>query len=222
MTRIDWLIKVLSESAKEELAKVYRLWLFENHIDKNIRVSVNDCLCNELEWTDQYKKEGLIFVQEERTALNRDFIDSSKPALVLIPKFYDANVSYYLVYWYNPNIEISKNNSNDEKLRCKIKHLDLPTFEEWKLNNNEATIQHGAYRVEIRAFCWGKGYAQYGFAMSLSNCNALNVFTNKLFSSFFEHYGDAIKLKQWYDSTVVTFNDFWEEYINELYIETKE
>lgn len=219
MTRLDWVIKVLTKNAKEELPKEYKLWLFDNINEKNIRVNVKECVCNELEWTNKYTMKGLFFVQEDRTFLSRELIDASKPALVLIPKSYEEKNSYYLVYWYNPNIEISKNKADDEKQSYKIKHFSLPTFEEWNSKNNEVTIQLGAYRVEIRPVCWGNGYTEYGFAMSLANCNALNVYTERFFCSLFEHDGNANKLKEWYDSTIATFNDFWDEYISELYFE---
>jgi len=222
MTHLEWVIKVLSENAKEELPKVYKLWLFDNLTQKNIRINVKECVCNELEWTDQYVMQGLFFVQEERMTFSRDFIDNSKTALVLIPMFYEVNVPYYLVYWYDPNIEISKSKSKAEMLGHKIRRLNLPTFEEWKSKNNEVTVELGAYRVEIRPFCWGAGCTKYGFAMSLANCNALNVYTERMFSSIFEHNGDVSKLKQWYDSTVSTFHDFWDEYISKLYLESNE
>lgn len=220
MTRLEWVIKVLSENAKEELPREYKLWLFDNLLPKNIRVNVKECVCNELEWTNQYVMEGLFFVQEDKVFFTEALIDIYKPALILIPKFYEEHVSYHLVYWYNPNIEISKNKADDEKQSYKIKRLSLPTFEEWNQKNNEVTIELGAYRVEICPFSWGKDYTEYGFAMSLSNCNALNIYTEKLFSGIFEYNGDKDKLKQWYDSTVATFHDFWDEYINDLYFES--
>ena len=112
MTQLEWVIKVLSENAKEELPKVYKLWLFDNLTPKNIRVDVKDCVCNNLEWTDQEKTP--FFVQEGEEFLSKCFIDDSRTALVLVPKLYEESNTYYLVYLYNPNIEISKSNSNDE------------------------------------------------------------------------------------------------------------
>lgn len=220
MTRREWVVKVLSESAKEALPRVYKVWLFENVIRKNIRVNVEDCVCNELAWTDEHK--GVFFVQEEKIALGKEFIDTSKPALVLVPLIcYDVKNPCYFVCWYNPNIQVCKNTSKLEKVAYKVRRFNLPTYEEWKERNHKAEVNLGAYRVEIRTFCWGNGYTEYDFAMALSNCNVLNVFTEKLFSSSFKHvYEDGEDgLKNWYDSTVATFYDFWEQYINAMYLE---
>lgn len=220
MTRWEWIVKVLSENAKEELPDVYRGWLFRNAIQKNIRVNVKDCVCNKLEWTDKYMIKGLRFIQDGEIHCARKRIYISKPALVLVPNFDDEKNPCYFVYWYNPNIEISENVSTYEKVAYKVRRFNLPTFEEWQKKKNEVKVNLGAYRVEIRPFCWGDGYTAYGFAMALSNCNALNVYTDKLFSSSFKHgyEADENELKQWYDSTVATFHDFWEQYITGEYL----
>ena len=219
MTQLEWIIKVLSENAKQKLPKVYKLWLFDNLTQKNIRVNVNDCVCNELDWTNEYIMDGLLFVQDDKEVRSLSLIDIYKPALVLVPKVYEKIFSYHLVYWYNPNIEVSKVKSKDKSLELKIKRLNIPTFDKWNQKNNEVTVTLGAYRVEIRPVCWGNGYTKYGFAMSLSNRNALNVYTDRMFSSVYDHGGDVNKLKQWYDSITATFHDFWDEYISELYFE---
>ncbi len=221
MTRWEWVIKALSESAKEELPRVYKLWLFENVVRKNIRVCVEECVCNELEWTNKYTHKGIFFVQDEKIALGKEFVDSSKPALVLVPYFYDVKNPCYLVYWYNPNIKVCKNTSKAEKVTYKVRRFNLPTFEEWKQKNKGVEIVLGAYRVEIRTIAWGDGYTKYGFAMALSNCNAHNIYTDRLFSSEFKYEYQAGEdgLMQWYDSTVATFYDFWNQYINAMYLE---
>jgi len=221
MTRWEWVVKVLSENAKEKLPGVYKKWLFDNVVKRNIRVCVEECVCNELEWTNKFTHKGIFFIQDEKTYLGKEFVDSSKPALVLVPYFYDVKNPCYLVYWYNPNIEVSKNNSREEKVAYKVRRFNLPTFEEWKKKNYEVEMVLGAYKVEIGKFSWSNSGARYAFAMSLSNCNPHNIYTNKLFSGLFDYeYKDDINnLKNWYDSTVATFYDFWEQYINTMYLE---
>lgn len=219
MTRLEWIIKVLSESANEKLPGVYKKWLFDNVVSKNIRVNVENCVCNELEWTDKYK--GVFFVQEEKTVLSREFVDTAKPALVLVPLIYDVKNPCYFIYWYNPRICVSKKVVKAKKIVYKVRHFNFPTFEEWQKKNYEVEMVVGAYKVEVGKFSWSNSGVRYAFAMSLSNCNPNNIYTDKLFSGLFDYeYKDDInKLKNWYDSTVATFYDFWEQYINALYLE---
>ncbi len=221
MTRWEWVVKVLSESAKEELPRVYKQWLFDNVVKRNIRVCVEKCVCNELEWTNKYTHKGIFFVQDEKTHLGKEFIDSSKPALVLVPYFYDVKNPCYLVYWYNPNIEVCENTSKAEKIAYKVRRFNLPTFDEWQRRGRNVEIDLGAYRVGISRGGWRDGYTDYVFCMSLSNSSPFSVFTNRLFSCHFEHRtGDEDNiLKQWYDGTVDAFHDFWEQYINAMYLE---
>ena len=219
MTRLEWIIKVLSESANEKLPGEYKKWLFDNVVRKNLRVNVEDCVCNELEWTDEHK--GVFFVQEGKTSLVREFVDTSKSALVLVPLVYDVQNCCYFVSWYNPSIKRCENTLKSEKIAHKVRHFKFPTFEEWQKKNYEVEMVLGAYKVEIGKFSWGDSSVRYAFAMSLSNCNPHNIYTNKLFSGLFDYeYKDDInKLKNWYDSTVATFYDFWERYINAMYLE---
>lgn len=221
MTRWEWIVKVLSESANEKLPGVYKKWLFDNVVKKNIRVCVEECVCNELEWTNKFTLKGLFFVQDEKVVFGKEFIDCSKSALVLIPYFYDVKSPCYLVYWYNPNVDMSKTTTKSEKVTYKVRHFNFPTFEEWQKKNYEVEMVLGAYKVEIGKFSWSNSGVRYAFAMSLSNCNPHNIYTDKLFSGSFEYeYDDDInKLKNWYDSTVATFCDFWEQYINAMYLE---
>lgn len=219
MTRWEWIIKVLSESAKEDLPSVYKKWIFENVVNRNIRVNVADCVCNELEWTDKYI--SVCFIQDDEIHYSRKCIYNSKPALVLVRNCYDGVSPCELVYWYNPNIEVCKNTSTTDKIRHKVRRFSLPTFEEWRKKNYEVEMVLGAYKVEIGKFSWSDSGVRYAFAMSLSNCNPHNIYTNKLFSGLFDYeYKDDIgKLKNWYESTVSTFYDFWEQYINAMYLE---
>ena len=102
----------------------------------------------------------------------------------------------------------------------KLKRFNIPKFEEWERQNNVAELTLGAYRVEIRAFSWKNDSTLYKFAMSLSNCNALNIYTEKLFCKSFECYGDRENLKKWYNDTVENFHAFWENHIINTYFET--
>ena len=219
MTRLEWIIKVLSESANEKLPVEYKKWLFDNIVSRNIRVNVEDCVCNELEWTHKYK--GTFFVQEEKTILGMEFVDTAKSALILVPLVYDLNTPCYFAYWYNPSIKMYKNTAKAEKVAHKVRHFNLPTFEEWQKKDYEVEVLLGAYKVEIGKFSWSSSGVRYAFAMSLSNCNPHNIYTDKLFSGLFdyEYKDDISKLKSWYDSTVATFYDFWEQYINAIYLE---
>ena len=180
---------------------------------------MENCICNDLEWTDN--NQGVLFVQDEEIVLRRDFIDVSKPALVLVQFVYDVKNPCYFVSWYDPGIEKCENTSKAEKVAHKVRHFKFPTFEEWQKKNYEIELVLGAYKVEIGKFSWSNSGVRYAFAMSLSNCNPHNIYTDKLFSGLFEYeYKDDInKLKSWYDSTVATFYDFWEQYINAMYLE---
>ena len=101
----------------------------------------------------------------------------------------------------------------------KIKQFNLPNFEEWCRCNREIRKNLGAYRVEIRRVAWNNEYTAYEFAVALSNTNACNVFTDRLFNDRFNDYGDDEKLKQWYEKAVRGFHDFWEEHIKTTYLE---
>ena len=217
MTRWEWVVKVLSDNAKEEMPEVYKKWLYDNVLRKNVRVNVESCICNELEWTDNYK--GVFFVQDDKTYFEKELIDSTKPALVLVQYFYDVKDSYYLVYWYNPDVEVCENTLNKEKVACNVKQFKLPTFEEWQENGKKIEVFLGAYRVEIRMFCLDGGYTECVFSMIPYDGVGVNVYAEKIFSSYF-NLALGISLKQWYDSTVETFYDFWEQYVNTSYIES--
>lgn len=106
-------------------------------------------------------------------------------------------------------------------MNSNIKKFEFPTFEEWQKRNNSVEKTLGAYRVEIRAFSWGENTTTYQFAMALANCNALNVYTERLFSRNFRYDGDDEKLRQWYNGTVEQFHIFWENHIKSTYFETK-
>ena len=216
MTRWEWVVKVLSESAKEKLPEVYKKWLYDNVLKKNVRVNVESCICNKLEWTDNHK--GVFFVQDDKTYLERKYIDSAKSALVLVKCFYDVKNYYYSVYWYNPDIEICENTSKRREGTCKVRRFNLPTYEEWLEKDNKVEVLLGAYRVEIRTFWLDGGCMETIFHMTPYNGVEVNVYTDKLFSSYF-NYMLGITLKEWYDSTVATFYDFWEQYINAMYLE---
>ena len=103
----------------------------------------------------------------------------------------------------------------------KIKSFTFPTFEEWIEKQNKVRIKVGAYSCEIALFSWtiGSCNATYKFAVSLSNMNPLNIYTDKLFCSNFEYDGDMEKLKSWYYNTINEFNIFWENHIKSTYIE---
>lgn len=102
----------------------------------------------------------------------------------------------------------------------KIKLFTFPTFEEWVQKSKNVKVDLGAYRCEIRVFSWTAGTckATYMFAVSLSNMNPLNIYTDKLFYRKFEYEGDIEKLKSWYYTTINEFNVFWENHIKSTYI----
>ena len=217
MTRWEWVVKVLSENAKEEMPEVYKKWLADNVLSRNIRVNVEDCVCNKLEWTDNHK--DVFFVQDGKTYFEKKLIDSTKTALVLVQYFYDVKDSYYLVYWYKPAFEVYENTSKKEKISYKVRRFSLPTYKEWQEKDKNVEIILGAYRVEIRMFCLDGGYMETVFHMQPYNGIELNVYAEKIFSSYF-NIALGISLKQWYESTVETFYDFWEQYINAMYLES--
>lgn len=101
----------------------------------------------------------------------------------------------------------------------KIKRFNIPTFEEWRKYNREIRKELGAYCVEIRAVAWHAEYTMYQFAVALSNSNACNIYTKRFFSKIFRDSGDENKLKEWYEDTVQTFHNFWEEHIKNTYLE---
>ncbi len=106
----------------------------------------------------------------------------------------------------------------------KIKKFVFPTFEEWVKRENDTEIVLGAYKCEVGVFCWTSGNCEktYMFALSLSNVNPHNIYTNKLFCDTFNYDGDNEKLKQWYNDTICKFNDFWENHIKSTYFESVE
>lgn len=79
----------------------------------------------------------------------------------------------------------------------------------------------GDYHAEVGAICWESDRLDptYGFAVSLANCNPLNIHTRQIFYRYFKFTGDTKALKNWYESAISEFNDFWENYIAETYIE---
>ena len=62
MNRAKWIIKVLSESSRQELPEVYKEWLNDNVKSRNITVCVEDCILERIDWS--YEDRGLIFVQD--------------------------------------------------------------------------------------------------------------------------------------------------------------
>lgn len=101
-----------------------------------------------------------------------------------------------------------------------IKTFKFPTFKEWEENSYDRfEIKLGNYCAEVGAVCWSKYEITYGFAVSLANCNPHNIYTEKIFYRYFKFTGDTKALKNWYESTISEFNDFWENYIAETYIE---
>lgn len=101
----------------------------------------------------------------------------------------------------------------------KIKRFNLPTFEEWGRYNRDIRKELGAYRLEIRKVAWNTEYTTYQLAVALSNTNACNIYTERLFNERFQDYGDEKKLKQWYENAVQAFHNFWEEHIKATYFE---
>lgn len=219
MTRWEWIVKVLSESAEQELPRVYRVWLHENVTTKNIRVRIGNCVCNELDWIRQYKERQVQYLQDDKWTFEKKDIDTSKQALVLVPYFNVQEGSYWLVHWYNPDIHKCKNISADKIGSAKVKYFNFPTFEEWQQKNNDVRVTLGAYRVEIRPIAWGNDSTLYGFAMALANSNPHNIYTEQLFCDSFRYEGDVQKLKEWYESTVEAFHDFWGNHIKSTYFQ---
>lgn len=222
MTRAEWVIKVLTESAQQELPRVYRLWLYENVLPKNIRVCIEQCLCNELEWTDKYNHEGLIYIQDDKQTFEKDDIDISKQALLLLPYFFETSNPYYLVFWYNPETTKCENIPERKTGAMKLKKFNFPIFEEWQQKDNRVSVVLGAYRVEIRPICWGDDGTLYGFAVSLADRNPHNIYTEQLFCDRFRYKGNVKSLKQWYEDTIEAFQDFWENHIKSTYFEDDE
>ncbi|MBQ8043537.1 MAG: hypothetical protein IJ272_05235 [Clostridia bacterium] len=219
MTRAEWVIKVLSESAEQELPRAYRVWLHENVTSKNIRVCIEDCVCRELDWTNKYGHKGVLYLQDDKLTLEKKDIDMSKQALVLMPYFFETSNPYYLVVWYNPAINKCENASKSNAGALNVKRFKIPTFEEWQQKNNDVQVILGAYRVEIRATAWRNDSTLYGFAMALANSNPHNIYTERLFCDRFRYEGDVQKLKEWYESTVEAFHDFWKNHIKSTYLQ---
>ena len=103
----------------------------------------------------------------------------------------------------------------------KIKTFVFPTFEEWEKRKNEVRLELGAYCCEVSAFSWSNDGVTYMLAASLADRNPLNIYTSKIFRRCFEYKGDHEKLKDWYESSVLEFNAFWENHIMETYFETE-
>lgn len=100
----------------------------------------------------------------------------------------------------------------------RINMFNFPTFEEWVKRDKELKIEIGAYRCEIRRFAWSEIETTYMFAVSLSNVNPLNIYTDKLFcKSSFGCANNTEMLKKWYYDTIEEFNTFWENHITSTY-----
>lgn len=97
----------------------------------------------------------------------------------------------------------------------KFKHI---SFEEWLENGKNYKEELGAYCYQINRFCWDDKKSTYLCAVSLSNKNPLNIYTDKIFCRVYDDYGDIKKLKEWYDETIKELNIFWEELIKSTYI----
>lgn len=219
MTRWEWVVKVLSESAGEKLPREYKLWLHDNVTLKNIKVCIEDCVCGELDWINKFKHKGIVFVQLGNSTCKKEEVDTSKQALILVPYFYNISNPYYLVFWYIPGNNVVKKESPKEQ-NIKIKRFALPTFEEWQKRNYEIRLNLGVYRLEIRCVAWGPEYRRYKFALALCNENACNIYTERLFADNFVYAHDGIdKLKKWYNETAEAFHDFWENHIKSTYFQ---
>ncbi len=101
----------------------------------------------------------------------------------------------------------------------KFKSFKFPTFEEWVKKECKVRLEIGAYCVEVRAFSWGNNGTTYKFASSLADRNPLNIYTPQIFCRRYEYTGDDTSFKEWYDNTVVEFNEFFENLLKKTYVE---
>lgn len=56
------------------------------------------------------------------------------------------------------------------------------------------------------------------FAVSLRNKIPTNIYTEKIFCRTFDYEGDDKKLKEWYENTILEFNDYWKNHIIKEYL----
>ena len=68
-----------------------------------------------------------------------------------------------------------------------VKMFKFPTFEEWTSNGRKFEDGIGAYKCQLKSFCWSRISTTYMFAVALSNTNPSNIYTNKLFCKSFEY-----------------------------------
>ena len=101
-----------------------------------------------------------------------------------------------------------------------VKMFKFPTFEEWTSNGRKFEDGIGAYKCQLKSFCWSRISTTYMFAVALSNTNPSNIYTNKLFCKSFEYIegNNEEEFKIWYNDTIDEFNRFWITYIKSVYL----
>lgn len=102
----------------------------------------------------------------------------------------------------------------------RIKHFDLPTFEEWGKMDYHYESRLGEFDIEIEESSWcTDGTVTYGFAVA-SNQIPMNVYARAIYRHIFTcHRSEKDKLKDWYETEVIKFREFWENYIYDTYFE---
>ena len=100
----------------------------------------------------------------------------------------------------------------------KIKHFNFPTFEEWIKMNYCYKSRLGEFDIEIEESSWyTDGRVTFGFAVA-ANQIPMNVYSHAIYRNTFTCRKTEIELlKEWYNSEIIKFKEFWEKYIISTY-----
>lgn len=99
----------------------------------------------------------------------------------------------------------------------KVKHVQFPTFEEWKAKEYSWESKIGEYNIRIAIFSWGNKSTTYAFGVAACQ-NPLNIWSSRIYYEPFTcENGEG--LEDWYNSQVSRFKEFWENYIKKNYLD---
>ena len=101
---------------------------------------------------------------------------------------------------------------------AEIKQWNFPTFEEWEARNYKWYGSIGNYNCVIEPFMFGTADTTFICAVSVDE-NPANIYSKQdIRRSKSIEDRDSDGLKFWYNSTIKSVGDEWQEYISKTYI----
>ena len=106
-----------------------------------------------------------------------------------------------------------------------VKKFNFPSFEQFRKHNKfEKSV--GTYKACLAVFSWNVDgeHKTYHFAMS-SDFNPLNIYSRQIFFRRFDWTPESDKngeFEAWYNKTLAEFEEFWDKFIKETYLENTE